>query len=159
MLSRDTGLGGDYDYAPYIGYDQLNNRPFLFSEQIDDRLPAMERIVGLTVGDEIVAYPFALFESVPVVNDAVGGQDVAIFFVGDTLSVFDAFRSTKRQVGSTGVFDPHLNGEKLTFKMEGDGVVDDQTGSTWNILGQAVDGPLVRSALDQVAHANHFWVT
>ena len=157
VLSRNTGLGGSYDTPPYSGYDNLDNRPFLFSGQIDSRLATMERIVGLTIGDEVVAYPFMLLESIPVVNDTVGGQDIAIFYVGDTLSVFNNFGSTNREVGSTGVFDANLDGRKLIFQFVDDKFVDDQTGSTWNILGQAVDGPLEGSTLDQVAHANHFW--
>ena len=158
VLSRDTGYAKNYDLPPYRGYDELDNRPFLFAGQIDDRLAAMERVVGLSVGDEDVAYPFALFESVPVVNDMVGGQDLAIFYVGDTLSVFKDFRAVdNRQVGSTGVFDPNLDGQKLTFTAEDGRFVDDQTGSTWSILGEAVDGPLKGSKLEQLVHANHFW--
>ena len=158
VLSRDTGFARSYGRAPYRGYDALDNRPFLFTGQIDSRLVAMERVVGLAFGDEVVAYPFMLFESHPVVNDTVGGQDIAIFYVGGTLSAFDgAGASASRQVGSTGVFDPNLDGQKLTFRVESHRIVDDQTGSTWNILGKAIDGPLQGSTLEQVAHANHFW--
>ena len=159
VLSRDTGFQRNYNRAPYGGYDQLNNnRPFLFRGQIDSRLPAMERIVGLSFGDEVVVYPFMLFETVPVVNDTVGGQDIAIFYAGGTLSAFAGIGpSGNRQVGSTGVFDPNLDGQKLTFRVEGDRIVDDQTGSRWTILGQAVEGPLQGSKLEQVVHANHFW--
>ncbi|MFQ5935910.1 MAG: DUF3179 domain-containing (seleno)protein, partial [Acidiferrobacterales bacterium] len=32
-----------------------------------------------------------------------------------------------------------------------------QTGSTWNILGEAVDGPLTGKKLTPIVHANHFW--
>ena len=77
--------------------------------------------------------------------------------MGDTLSAFSSFQSGNRQVGATGVFDSNLDGKQLTFQLEGENIVDDQTGSTWNILGQAVDGPLRGSVLSQVAHANHFW--
>ncbi len=161
VLSRDTGFDFDYNLPSYIGYDQLGATPHLFRGGIDDRLPAMERIVGITVGDEAVAYPFKLFESVPVVNDTVSGQDIAIFYAGDTLSAFKIFDPDlpwrSRQVGSTGVFDPNLDGRKLTFRVEDDRIVDDQTGSTWNILGQAVEGPLQGRKLQQVVHANHFW--
>ena len=161
VLSRNTGFDMDYDLPSYFGYDDLDSSPFLFHGQLDDRLPAMERVVGLTIGEEAVAYPFALLASVPVVNDTVGGQHIAIFYAGDTLSVFAAFDPelpwTNRQVGSTGVFDTNLNGQELTFRVEADRVVDDQTGSTWNILGEAVEGPLEGRKLDKVVHANHFW--
>ena len=158
VLSRNTGFARDYNLPMYIGYDEADNSPFRFHGQIDSRLAAMERVIGVTVGDVVVAYPFTLFESVPVVNDTIGGQDIAIFYAGDTLSAFIEYESRdNRQVGSTGMFDPNLDRQKLTFRVEADRVVDDQTGSTWNILGQAVEGPLQGSKLEQVVHANHFW--
>ena len=47
LLSRDTVFGRNYNSAPYGGYDDLDNRPFLFSGQTDSKLPAMERVVGM----------------------------------------------------------------------------------------------------------------
>ncbi|HBJ31645.1 MAG TPA: hypothetical protein DDY93_09825, partial [Dehalococcoidia bacterium] len=47
LLSRDTVFGRNYNSAPYGGYDDLDNRPFLFSGQIDSKLPAMDRVVGM----------------------------------------------------------------------------------------------------------------
>ena len=122
VLSRDTGFDMDYNLPWYFGYDDLDNSPALFHGQIDDRLPGMERVVGLTIGDETVAYPFALLETVPVINGNVGGRDIAVFYAGDTLSVFAAFDPEvpwrNRQVGSTGVFESNLDGGKLTFRVE-----------------------------------------
>ncbi|MEE9198741.1 MAG: DUF3179 domain-containing (seleno)protein, partial [Dehalococcoidia bacterium] len=31
------------------------------------------------------------------------------------------------------------------------------TGTTWNILGQAVGGEMAGKTLEPVLHANHFW--
>ena len=158
LLSRETGLGRNYNSAPYSGYDELGNRPFLFSGQIDPSLDAMERVVGLESGDHAVVYPFSVFESVPIVNDTVGDQDIVIFYAPDTDSGFTQFNSSNpRVVGSTGVYDPNLGGQKLTFKMEGNKIVDEQTGSVWNILGEAVEGELAGERLEAVVHANHFW--
>ena len=71
LLSRDTGFGRNYNSAPSGGYGDLDNRPFLFSGQIDSKLPAMERVVGMDWVSSGVAYPISLFESVPIVNDTV----------------------------------------------------------------------------------------
>ena len=60
-------------------------------------------------------------------------------------------------VGSTGVFEPAVDGRKLTFSADGDGFVDGETGSRWNILGESVGGELSGSRLTPVVHANHFW--
>ncbi len=158
VLSRDTGFGFNYDRAPYSGYDELGNIPFLFSGDIDDRLQAVARVVTLNVGGVAVAYPFDALRDQPVINDTINGQDVVIFFAGGTLSVF-AGRGNEdnRTVGSTGVYEPVVDGQKLIFKVEADVIVDEETGSKWDILGRAVEGPLEGSRLAPVVHANHFW--
>ena len=154
----DNRFNRDYAGAPYGGYDTIGNRPFLFSGQIDDRLDAMERVVGLTVDGHTVAYPFPIFEKTAVVNDTVGLQNLVIFYASDTLSAFRGRGySESRVIGSTGVFDPNLDGQKLTFRQDGPSIVDDQTGSSWTVLGQAVEGPLSGKSLTPVVHANHFW--
>ncbi|MFQ5529687.1 MAG: DUF3179 domain-containing (seleno)protein, partial [Gemmatimonadota bacterium] len=44
------------------------------------------------------------------------------------------------------------------FDAAGDGRYSDrETGSTWDLAGQAVDGPLTGSRLTPVPHGNHFW--
>ena len=119
----------------------------------------MERVVGLTVGEEAIAYPFSLLEEHPVINDTVGGKDLVVFYTGGTLSAFAGGLTSqgRRVVGSTGVFEPSVDGRKLTFKADGEVIVDEETGSEWSILGQAVEGPLAGSQLTPVVHANHFW--
>jgi len=66
-------------------------------------------------------------------------------------------RSGSRDVGATGVFDAELDGQMLTFRVSADGFADDQTGSVWNVLGQAVSGPLAGKSLTPIVHGNHFW--
>lgn len=62
-----------------------------------------------------------------------------------------------RDVGATGVFVPVAGGRELSFEPGGDGFVDDETGSRWNVLGQAVDGPLDGTTLEPVTHLDTFW--
>ena len=45
----------------------------------------------------------------------------------------------------------------LTFKAEGDTFHDLETGSTWNIFGEAVSGELAGKRLEAVMHHNTFW--
>jgi hypothetical protein len=160
VLSRDTGFYpiSAYDRAPYAGYDQLSNTPFAFRDAIDPRLPPMERVVTLDIGGEFVAYPFLLLAQVPVINDVVGGKRVVVFYTGDTLSPFaGTLTRPKRTVGSTGVVDPVVDGRRLTFKVVASVIVDDETGSKWSILGEALEGPLAGTQLELVVHGNHFW--
>ncbi len=160
VLSRETGFGHyqNYDIAPYGGYDDLARTPFLFFGEYDGILKPMERVVSLTVGDQAVAYPFRVLKKHPVVNDTVNGKDVVIFYAGGTLSPFASPGATAhRTVGSTGVFDPVVEGQKLTFGVRGEVVVDDETETIWNILGQGIAGPLKGTQLTPMVHANHFW--
>jgi Protein of unknown function (DUF3179) len=50
-----------------------------------------------------------------------------------------------------------VDGRTLSFQRSDDGFVDDQTGSRWNVLGQAVDGPLADASLEPVVHVDTFW--
>ena len=51
-----------------------------------------------------------------------------------------------------------VDGQTLTFESAGnDTFVDAETGSTWTVLGLAIDGPLEGTQLGTVVHRNEFW--
>jgi hypothetical protein len=158
VLSRETGYQRSYGRNPYVGYDDINSSPFLFSGQTDGRLRPMERVVTVSLGGEDAAYPFSLLEQRRVVQDRVGGRPIVIFFARGTTSALDASSiPDSRDIGSTGVFEPSLDGRSLSFKADGDRIVDGETGSTWNVLGQATTGPLAGKRLAPIVSGNHFW--
>ncbi len=158
VLSRDTGYSRRYGFNPYIGYDDVGRSPFLFDGVPDGRLPAMERVVAVTISDEDKAYPFSLLAKERAVEDTVGGQDIVVFWAPGTVSALGGrVIADSRDVGAAAVFDPHLEGRRLGFMFDNVAIRDLETGSTWNILGQAVDGPLAGKQLTPVIHANHFW--
>ena len=81
-----------------------------------------------------------------------------VFFKTGTTSALDQSSiKDSRDVGATGVFDAHVDGRDLTFRADADGIFDNETGSSWNILGQAVEGSLKGTKLAPIVHANHFW--
>ena len=158
VLSRSTGFSRSYGRNPYIGYDKVDNPPFLLLDEPDGRLPPKERVVAVTIGDVDVAFPFSILERERVVNYSVNGRDLTVFFKPGTVSALD--RSSikeSRDVGATGVFDPIVDRQKLSFRTDGEDIVDNETGSVWNILGEAVEGPLTGKTLAPIVHANHFW--
>jgi hypothetical protein len=162
VLSRDTGYTRSYGRNPYAGYDTIGSSPFLFDGEEDPRLPAMERVVTVSQdgpGEGIdVAYPLSVLSEVGVINDAQGDLDLVVFHESGTSSALGAgIIAEAEDVGATGVFDPNLDGQKLTFVRQGDEIADEQTGSTWNVLGQAVDGPLAGQSLAPIVHGDHFW--
>ncbi len=177
VLTRDTGSGRAYDLPPYGGYDASGEILTTFK---DGSLSPVERVVSLAINGKSVAYPFNVLEAMPIVHDIFEGKDLVIFYVGGTLSPFakrpifdpntlgsviasgepveiDISKIEKRAVGSTAVFEPFVDGLKLTF-VDRDGVITDrETDSTWNIFGEAVSGELAGSRLVPVVHGNHFW--
>ena len=154
VLSRETGHARPYGSNPYSGYDNINSSPWFRLPGDDGRLPPMERVVAIMLGDVDVAYPFADLREVGVVNDEVAGIPVVVFWQAGTSSTFG---NDGDDVGSAGVFQRELDGQELTFMVEGSGFTDLETGSQWNILGQATMGPLEGSQLEKVVSGDHFW--
>ena len=159
VLSRDTGHGRDYGANPYVGYDDVDQPPFLFDGDLDGRLPPMERVVALTIGDEAAAYPFAALAASRAVNDRVGGQDVAILYAPGARSALDTSAiADGRDVGQAGVFARALDDRLLTFRPEGDDqFADAETGTTWDVTGTALAGPLAGRRLTPLPHTIAFW--
>jgi len=162
VLSRETGFNRPYGQNPYVGYDTIGGRdPFLFRGEIDGRLPAVERVVTVSLEDEgiDVAYPLSTLSELGVINDKQGSQNLVVFHADGTASALGAAQIAEGEdVGATGVFDPVVDGQLLTFSKEGsDQFIDAETGSTWNITGQAIDGPLAGTQLEPIIHGDHFW--
>ena len=154
VLSRNTGHMRSYGQNPYSGYDSIGNNPFLFDGDPDGRLPAVERVVAIEVDGTDIAYPFTLLSELQVVNDSVQGTPLSVFWQPGTASTFG---DSGHDTGSTAVYQRELDGDVLSFQVALNGFRDEQTGSLWNIFGEAVEGPLAGSQLDQVISAEHFW--
>ncbi|MBT98822.1 MAG: hypothetical protein CL902_09375 [Dehalococcoidia bacterium] len=158
VLSRNTGYNRPYGSNPYSGYDRVDRPPFLYDGEEDARLLPKERVAALEIGEVSAAFPFKVLETERVVNYPINGTDVVVFFKPGTVSALDrALIIDSNDVGSTGVFDGHLDGQKLTFNLKDGNFVDDQTGTVWNILSEAVEGPMVGKSLTPIVHGNHFW--
>ena len=158
VLSRDTGHNRQYGNNPYVGYDDIDSSPFMFNELPDDRLSAMERVLVLELNDEPIAYPFSRLEDHPVVHDEVGGEPVVVFWSEGTTSALDETSiADSRDVGSAAAFNPVLDGDELTFVFEDGEFRDEQTGSTWSMLGRATSGELEGEQLEEHISGQHFW--
>ena len=84
-------------------------------------------VIGLVLGDKSNAYYFGDVADVGVVNDTLGDFPVAVW------AKDDRFHAYIRQVDD----------RTLTFRAEGETLVDEETGSTWDVArGLAVEGPL-----------------
>ncbi len=158
VLSRDTGFSRNYGQNPYAGYDTTDGNPFLFRGDLDGRLSPVERVAAVELNGETVAYPFSLLEEQIVVHDTIGGEPIVVFFQPGTASALNnTFIADSRDVGASGVFRPEAAGQALTFRADGEEIIDNETGSRWNVLGKAVDGPLAGEELSPIVHGAHFW--
>ena len=96
----------------------------------------MAQVVTVSLEEADVAYPVSHLAEVGVINDVVAGQMMVIFHTSGTSSALDTSDiAAGDDVGATGVFDPKLDGQVLTFKKVGEAIVDEETNSTWNIVG------------------------
>lgn len=157
VLSRDTGFRRSYGRNPYVGYDDVSKRPFMFHGKIDGRLPSMEKVIAVTINDQSKAYPYTITQEERVINEKVGGRAIVVFHDEGAVSALDRARiAGSRQVGSTGVFGRKLDGQLLSFRYDEGKFYDDQTNSIWDITGRAIEGPLKGEQLAPVAHGDYF---
>ena len=159
VMSRDTGFGYRYGLNPYEFYSSRQTPFGFFDDDIDDRFPALERVVGVSIDGVEKAYPFSLISGQGAVNDVIAGTEVVVFWGGDTADALDGGSIAASQAIGTGVaYSPIVDGSALTFVQVADSIYEDeQTGSRWTILGTATDGPLAGQVLDPVIHRNEFW--
>jgi len=157
VLSRETGYNRQYGRNPYRGYDNINSSPFLFDDPTDPRLPAMERVLNVSLGNIDRLYPFALFRDQPLIHDTVANTPVIVMARHGTLSVLDREAITQsRSIHSASAFDRRIDGKTLDFVLRDGTIVDTATGSHWNLLGQALSGPLAGTRLDSLPGGVHF---
>ena len=159
VLSRDTGAERDYGRNPYVGYDEEGSEPFLFDGRADARLAPKERVLGLGDGDDAVAVPLAALAGTRVLEVQVAGRTVVVWAAAGLRSTLDtADIAAGRELAATGAFLPRVDGRPLTFRAAGpQSFVDDQTGSTWDVLGRALSGPLAGAQLEATGHLDTFW--
>lgn len=146
LLVSDEGVTFDSRYATnafgFYGV-RVDNGEFSFpvsDEKLDDRLRNSAVVITAEVNSAIKAYPlFSIGEA--AVNDEVGDQHVVVF--------------SRRFTGSA--FLAKVSGMQLTFQLEDDVFVDQETGSTWNEAGRAVAGPLEGSRLEPLPSRRGYW--
>jgi hypothetical protein len=81
VLSRETGYLRDYGRNPYLGYDDVNNPPFLYQgPATPNQLSPVARVLTIDLNGDAVTYPYETLEKLGVINDTVGGKPVVIIW-------------------------------------------------------------------------------
>jgi hypothetical protein len=157
VLSLDTGHFRRYGQNPYEFYDS-NNRPFLFSGPLDDRLEPIARVVALRAGSEGAVIPNDVLAERRVVPFTFAGRELVALFEPGTASALDnPLIEEGRDVGATGVFVRSVGGRMLDLSAaDGGGFVDAASGVVYDILGRP-SGSGGTEVLEPVEHLDTFW--
>ncbi len=151
VVSSNTGFNRNYTPTgyPYGNYEDPDNPSLLDGRRPADRTrPPKERGLGIPDGAGGIVFPFGLLDDtdtpVRAVHETAAGRDIVVFW--------------DRAGQGAMAYERTLDGQRLTFTVANDRIVDAETGSTWRIDGRAVAGPLAGRRLTPVAEAYvAFW--
>lgn len=160
VLRRPGGRG--YGTNPYARYQyDTNDSPFLFNKAPDARRRATERVLAGIIEGQAFAIPFAELEKSGVIQPEIAGVAtplVAFWQAGNASAMDRSIIDDSRDVGMAILYERELAGQTLNFRRDETGnFVDEETGSRWNIFGEAVAGALAGQRLRQRIAAPHFW--
>lgn len=163
ILSKETGHDKameQYGSNPYNHYDSISKNPYsrFFDEQnVDSRLPAMERIVDIQDEGKYKVYPFTAVAKEGVINDQFESKHVVLFYNAGTVSNMDERDITQsKDVGSVTVFKPIVDEELLIFSKANGYFIDQLSNSKWDITGKCFEGKFKGKQMMIEPHSNHF---
>lgn len=157
VLSRETGYVRQYGRNPYRGYDRIDDQPFLLKDPVDPRLPAMERVLGISKDGATRIYPISVLDTHAVINDQIGKEPVVVLSREGLLSPLDAESiRDSREIRAAVAYSRLVKGRIAVFEKRAGNIIDRETGSRWNIFGHAISGPLQGSRLAPVDSGVHF---
>ena len=155
LMSRNTGRNPDA-YIPnllYENYRRPNFPPLFPMNYSDSRLQPKIRVLGVYAGNGTKAYSMSSFNNGrKIINDTIDNVNIAVFGDPDSRMI-RAFVSA-------------VNGQSLTLRLkDGSDVgslgnvqfVDDETGTFWDIKGNAVEGSLKGEKMDRAKSFIAYW--
>jgi len=153
VVSTNTGHDRPYGSYPYIAPGDFDYRyePFLIFPvaREDDRIPRKERVLGVQDRGVIQIYRFTDFQDdIAVFQDDLNFKEIVIAGSAE-LNFLVAYRASLK------------DGTRLDFlALSGDdlpGIMTDQLGNTWDVLGQAVSGPNTGEQLSRPKSYIGYW--
>jgi hypothetical protein len=151
IVAFETGFDMPYRHYPYGNYESLQSTRLIFPQSNeDDRRLMKERVLGIPAreGTGGIAFPFLELDAGPTVMEAVhwtfDGEPLVVLWDGEAEAAA-AYRT-------------EVDGQTLTFTVEEDRIVDQETGTAWQVDGRAISGPLEGQRLEPLARAYvAFW--
>ena len=135
FVTNDTGFFKNYRQYPYDDYADVDNPDTLFpTSRFSTQRPPKELVLGIQENSLAVAFPFGTLGEKSLVvahNDSIGTTPFLVMFLKDQQTAW--------------AFDRRVNGQTLTFSVVEQFTptfTDEETGSTWDLTGLAMTGPL-----------------
>lgn len=165
VVGRETGYDREYGRNPYPGWDRVERIPFfkkgelLFCDGDEGCLDAKERVAVVRANGETVVFPFRHVASAGgLVETEVGGVPVAVWWRPAVRTVLNnALIERADQVGTVVAFDRRLADDVLSFEQVNGTLVDDQTATAWNALGEGSTGKLAGERLARLVVDTPYW--
>jgi len=150
VLSKQTVFRIEGTHNAYQGYvDDPERLGILGTRNPDTVLPGKEFVLGLTMGNTRVAYPYRELNRQPLVQDDVSAERILVVFTAKEATAVAFSRTLAEQVLEFS--DLREAGDDLLME-------DRQTGSTWQALtGMAIKGKLTGKQLRQLPATRAFW--
>jgi hypothetical protein len=138
-----TGDYTQYSNRGYPGYDESERIGIGQNDFDDDRLHPKTQVIGVTVGEDSVAYPLPRIDAAGVVNDTVGGEPIVVAAMPG---------------GFLAAYHRTVEGTVLEFARQDERHLT-AGGSTWAIqTGRAIDGPHESTELEPANDRSQmFW--
>jgi len=148
IMTLETGFSRTYGLYPYFDYRYNHNKVNFPIEREDARLPRKELVLGLTYGANAAkAYPLAEFgDSVTVIQENL--QNMQYVIAGSLSRSFAV------------CYQAQIGGQALTLRavqQRGAIIMEDSSGSQWDIMGRAVSGPMKGAQLPRTNSFIGFW--
>jgi hypothetical protein len=171
VLSYDTGFSRDYFVDPYPGYSTDNRIMFpccyagkATQEPYSLYSPKQLTLVIVTSQNDVYILPYSELVNLPVLNivDDITGEPYVVVYDNNQnfVAAFSAFLPTKNislyftAIDSNQIIaDAFLYNQTFGFLAFG----DEETNSTWNLLGYAVSGPLQGEVLPRLPAYTAYW--
>jgi hypothetical protein len=158
VLARPAD-GLDYRRSPYGGVAAAGSLPALYLGWVDEHLDPKARVVGVAVGPTATAWRYAALSAVGVRDDTVAGVAVVVVYRPRVTGIGDSSDLARAPaVGAAAVYAARAAGRTLHFVRAGPSMMRDvQTGSSWDLTGRAVAGPLAGTRLRPLRFLNTYW--
>ena len=153
VLSEETGFSGrNYFSNAFVDFGYSENSRIFFPQTppIDPRRHPKEMVFGLARSDGTsIAFMYSELEEIRVANQVFDGNDIVVSYEPQGRLA----QGYQRAIG-----DRKLHFFLATDESNALSLFEDaETGSTWNLKGEAIAGPLAGQRLTQIGTYSAYW--